>query len=612
MSNKLIEYTVSVRDRVSGRLGRISNSFKKMGSAVSNSLKHPVQTMMRFKGALLSVAAVAATFAITVKKAFQFESLTVQFSVLFKDMEKAKLHMEELKAFSGATPFQLEDIAKASRSLHVFTDGVLGSVASLGQIGDAAAATGNNIKELSFWVGRAYSSISSGRPFGEAAMRLQEMGVLGGEARTKMEDLQKAGASNAEVWAVLTDAMDEYNGGMKTLAETGDGLISTLKDNWTLALAEIGEAFAGSAKGGITEMIDSLKKLREDGSLAEWATIAVQKLTALFATLKTTSEGIKSLYEKSGAKHVIGLGRKTWKASTAWLGTQAAGAEKGWGELKKGNIGGAVGEFFGGAYGKDSLDIVKNAWMETDEKAKQAANEKEAAKAKSGAAAKHADKSAEENKNMLAEAKEYGVTLEEGMTKAEKQKAIQAGKTAKDLAAKQENADKKAAKKKAEDELKEREKLESAEVARLAKLAKAQAKALEQAQDEERKDKAGAYRKQLEIYGGKEALTANRLSRANQAVNSAWAEFSDPELFKSNQQARDKDEALRENWDKKWRDKAERLINKPQSFLNDREKAAVRMLKAEKEQAKAEAALLEIATNTKETKDMLKQLLTRS
>jgi hypothetical protein len=103
-------------------------------------------------------------------------------------------------------------------------------------VGDAAAATGAPIGEVAMWVGRAYNAIQSGRPWGEAAMRLQELGVIGGDARTALEELAKTGAEGPEVWAAFQKSLGKFGGAMELQANTWEGLISTIKDNVKMAL----------------------------------------------------------------------------------------------------------------------------------------------------------------------------------------------------------------------------------------------------------------------------------------------------------------------------------------------------------------------------------------
>lgn len=174
----------------------------------------------------------------------EMEDLNSQLTILFRDGEKARRVLEELKRFSAVTPFQIGDIAESTRLLFTFSDGAIQGTDILQRLGDAAAATGQKeMKNLAMWVGRAYSAIQSGRPFGEAAQRLQEMGVLSGEARNRLEDMTKAGADTDEIWTELLSTMDKFSGGMKLMSETASGKMSTLRDNFKLALADMGAAF---------------------------------------------------------------------------------------------------------------------------------------------------------------------------------------------------------------------------------------------------------------------------------------------------------------------------------------------------------------------------------
>ncbi|MBL1488579.1 hypothetical protein ELC62_29470, partial [Klebsiella pneumoniae] len=83
--------------------------------------------------------------------------------------------MEDLKRLGETPPFSLEQFAKASRALMVMTDGVLGYKESLELIGDAAAATGNNIDQLAHEVGRCFVIIRDGQPITRATMALRNM-----------------------------------------------------------------------------------------------------------------------------------------------------------------------------------------------------------------------------------------------------------------------------------------------------------------------------------------------------------------------------------------------------------------------------------------------------
>lgn len=172
---KVLEYIIRALDKTAdGNKSARSEASKTAGSILSQMANIKAAWDMG-SGAIVSGAKAVWS---AVKEAFKFETLTIQFSVLMGSLTKAKDRMKELADFAAATPFAMEEVVNASRQLHVFSDGALGASNSLRLVGDAAAAVGQNIQEVSFWVGRAYSMIKGGQPFGEAAMRLQEMGII--------------------------------------------------------------------------------------------------------------------------------------------------------------------------------------------------------------------------------------------------------------------------------------------------------------------------------------------------------------------------------------------------------------------------------------------------
>lgn len=185
------------------------------------------------------------------------EDLETQFKVLLGSTSAAKKRMDELKTFSATTPFQLEDIAEASRLLSLFSGNTLGGTSSLRMIGDAAAAAGKPIQEVGMWVGRLYASLQAGQPIGEATMRLMEMGVITPKLRGELEELNKTTATAEEKFKLVEVAFSRFTGQMEERSKTLNGQISTLKDNWKLAWAEMGDAFKPAAEviiAGLTKI----------------------------------------------------------------------------------------------------------------------------------------------------------------------------------------------------------------------------------------------------------------------------------------------------------------------------------------------------------------------
>ena len=195
---------------------------------------------------LLGAAGVAGGMMALVRAGVDFnrtlETATIQFGAFFDSAQEAEAHVRSLAQFAAATPFQMPGILEASRLLKTFeADAAFGSD-TLRVLGDAAAGVNAPLENVALWVGRMNTALDAGRPVGEAATRLQELGLLSGKARVELETLAKAGGSTKDVMALLRVEWDKHNGAMLKLSETTAGLESTTGDL-------IGQ-FAGAALSG--------------------------------------------------------------------------------------------------------------------------------------------------------------------------------------------------------------------------------------------------------------------------------------------------------------------------------------------------------------------------
>jgi len=586
MGNKVLEFIIRAKDATGTGLKQAQASIQGMANKASAGLKNLAGSMLGMVGATTVVGAAVAGFAASIKAAFEFERYETQFKVLFGSLAKAKTHIADLQAFAAATPFEFGEIANASKTLHVMTNGVMGTAGSLKLVGDAAAATGATIGELSMWVGRAYGAIKGGLPFGEAAQRLMELGVLTPDVRAEMEKLQASGASNIEVWTLLETRLTSFKGGMEELSKTGEGLVSTLKDNWNLALAEFGKTFMDVAKDGIGGLSDKLQKLKDDGSIAEWAAKTKQIISDLTVTFSTVGKAVGKVgsWFNERSKKIAGYDTQEWKDKLKkeyGLNDEEAQYVRGKAE-KLGFVdrmkvaAGELGARSAGASKKQAL-FTSLGIIEKD------ANEVEKTKEK---AIVNAAKEKEDKKNAPVE--------------AAKKEAVEKAKVIADMAKSQAATDaeraKEAAKKAAEEELKARQKAEE----ELAKQRQQEMKELIEAEKQLRQDA-------ISSLGDQEKLQTDRLARAEQAASEAWAEYKDPELRKKKKEETEKEKSMREVYEK---DK-QRVGFKVAAgqALTDQEQAAQKVMQAEAEKEAAQKALLEIASNTAKTKEMLEQLL---
>lgn len=229
-------------------------------------------------GAALAVKGIGMAFReakAAVAEAANRETMQTAFIPLLGSAKAAKDRMQELADFAAHTPFQLPEIAAASRTLETLTDGALSTGQGLTMVGDVASGTNTPFEELAVTIGRLYSGLDSGRPVGEAMQRLQEIGAITPGVRAKLEKLQAESKKGSEVWQVAAEDLARFSGGMELQSQTWNGKLSTLSDAWAEVRAQFGEPIMDALKplldDGINVIGDMAAKAREIGETIAYA-----------------------------------------------------------------------------------------------------------------------------------------------------------------------------------------------------------------------------------------------------------------------------------------------------------------------------------------------------
>ncbi len=206
--------------------------------------------------AALAGASLYAAFKFTQKgiaEAANRETLRTAFVPLLGSVAAARARMAELAEFAEKTPFDLPEVAKASRALETLTNGAMSTGEGLDLVGDVASSTNTGYEGLAVTIGRLYQGWQSGRPVGIVAQRLLELGALSAEARTEIEELQAAGKKGNEVWEVAARDLRRFSGGMEAQSATWNGLMANLGESWDSVIAAFGEPIMDSLKPFLTE-----------------------------------------------------------------------------------------------------------------------------------------------------------------------------------------------------------------------------------------------------------------------------------------------------------------------------------------------------------------------
>lgn len=577
---------------------------KSMGDAAQKNRRHWADIKAAWDMGTAAIRKAWGAIRSGLSSAFHFEMQTQQFKTLVGNIDEAKAHMADLKELGDTPPFSLDEFAKASRSLMVMTDGALGYKKSLEMIGDAAAATGYPIEEMGQAVGRLYAFIRDGQPLSRAVMQLRNMGVITPEVAQKLQDLQAAGKSNAEIWAEVEKQLGRYKGAMSETEKTGEGLIGAIESRWDNIVRSFGKAFEDTAKGGMTEVLDKMKQIEEDGTLEVWAS----KVAEAMIEAKEAVSGLLSVMNQVGDKDPVDKFDKSRGASgniatffgNAWaqLGAIGAGIR---GALVPGESFAENYMAYGAIHGYGSfsdatareLSRIKNEkgeWSgDIDIRDADAANKEEI---RAEAAKKHAEQKAEHEKKAeeraAIEKKRVEDSLADGQKKTDE-------RNAKAAAEKRAEAEKKAAEKAAA----ERARLDAQEVARRERERQAELAA-----------RIRDHQKLLVAERAEESKTRSAVSAAESKLQQAWGWYRDKDSMAAQIAEEKADAQARKQFEKDF----ERLKDRRRDWrtaenLSVDDEAVRRVALAREEKEQAERHLAEIEKNTAALADKLDELL---
>jgi len=280
--------------KAESRMQRSARKLSSIGSTLSTTLTLPIA---------------AAGFA-SIKAAADFEKLETQLSVLLGSAEKGSKMFKDLTNFASSTPFQIADLAKTSNQLLAFgftQDEVMGSLQNLG---DIAASTGSNMSDLALILGQ---SKAIGAAYTQDLRQLANRGIpvfdlLKEKLNVTGEELSKMvsdGKISFEILqSVLQDTTKEggvFAGGMEAQSKTLSGMFSTLKDNVTIAFAEIGRSIASTTdlqakmKGLTDRVVNAVKWFIALPEPVKKSALAVVALVAAIGPLLKVFASFKML-----------------------------------------------------------------------------------------------------------------------------------------------------------------------------------------------------------------------------------------------------------------------------------------------------------------------------
>jgi tape measure domain-containing protein len=488
---KAIEYIIRAKDATGSGLKSAMGRIKSFAANIGRNLANIQSGIQMAMGAVQKFASV---FTKSIGEAFKFEKATSDFKVLLGSIDKAKEHMADLRSFAASTPLTFEDLSKSSKLLLSFGASVDEVMPAMKMLGDIAMGDAQKFQGLSLVFAQVKSA---GKLMGQDLLQMINQGFnpltiiaqQTGKSMSELKDMMGEGKISfemvAEAMRIATSEGGLFNNAMGEAAKTGEGMVSTLQDNWTEAVRTFGEAFSDSAKSGVGLLSQKLQELTEDGTIELWATKVADALTRI----------------KEGAMTVIGpLGKVLsfgWKAIQGSVRSQALA------------IGNAAGTLYGGGNLWDAIKAGGRGWKQgwVD-----AFDMDGAQKAYDESIKENARNKRKKKKSVAPVSETPAKTLDEMMAEAEAEEKAKAEAEAAKKAKKKAEAARKAA----EAEEKERLRIEAAIAKERERLRKAEMKAYE-------RELTKAHQTAQE----KAAAAQDRLSAAQEKSRQAWGWYRD-------------------------------------------------------------------------------------
>lgn len=274
----------------SNRLNSTASSIKSFGQSAMNSMNGLVSALAKVASAAALVKAGEYVVKTGVSYTATLEEYTAQLSVLLGGANAANTAMEDLAEMAAKTPYELKDVASAATSLltvGVSTDEVTDYVRRLGDISLGSS------EKLESLTAAFMKTKSQGKLTTEVLRTMQFNGfdplnMIAEKYGLTQEAVNQAladgviPASELE-WAIkkATDEGGQFFNGSATLAETLNGKIGTLSENWQAFLGKLTEPVSETLNGTVLPyaigLVDELTAaLDEDGIQGVLSTVKTE------------------------------------------------------------------------------------------------------------------------------------------------------------------------------------------------------------------------------------------------------------------------------------------------------------------------------------------------
>ena len=218
-----------------------------------------------------------------------------QFKLFLGSVDAAKKRVADLYAFTASSKFNFGEVANASRSMTILSNGILGGTTSLKMLGRISTATGVPLEELGAAYGRLNSQVRNKQDISGTIEQFKEWGVVSEATAGQLTALQQSGAPPASVWDAVDKAINDVSTNVGETAKSIGDLEKDVEKYRESMFAAFGAPFVEQHR----------KNVELTGQAYKALTPAVAALGQTLGTLTAPFEEIKTRLKSIAATPVF-------------------------------------------------------------------------------------------------------------------------------------------------------------------------------------------------------------------------------------------------------------------------------------------------------------------
>ena len=294
-----VSYIYNLVDNISPNLKKIQSNVSKLDKSITDSTKRMSRnfTDLGKKMATRVTLPLGLAGGMALKSAAKMENLETSFVGILGSGEKASALVKDLFEFTAKTPFQLEGVAKSAKQLLAAGVSSEKMTENLQMLGDISAAANVPLSDMS----QIFAKIKNkGKAMTEEILQMSDRGIpvidiLSREFGVTKDAVFEMASKSQISFKMMERAMQNMTkeGGfahkaMILQSKTLTGVISTMRDNITLAMGEVGEVFIEDAKKmaiAVTELAQKFKVFAQQNPGLIKVMVTFSGILALLAPL---------------------------------------------------------------------------------------------------------------------------------------------------------------------------------------------------------------------------------------------------------------------------------------------------------------------------------------